>query len=383
MSRHTKQRSLLIDALRALASILVVLHHLAFYGPMADHVRPFGPRLWQWMANDARMAVQVFLVLGGYLAARSLAPAGRLGEAPLGPLLWNRFLRLALPYYVILLIAVAGNELARAWMAHDSISAPPSLGQLLAHVVLLHDLLGYEALSAGLWYVAIDMQLFLLMAALLWFGRFADREMPRSHARRPVNAAAVLVSLLGLVSLFYFNRDYAWDAWVLYFFGAYALGALAWWASNQARALPWLIAMAACTAGALLMTFRAGLLLALIVALLLGWTTWRRRTGYPAAISAPTVPGATGNAISWFGRISYSLFLVHFPVCLVVNAAFTRFMPAAAGWQSLGIVVAFATSVVAGALFHRFVEIPLMRWVGQTTGVPAAGISLKPSPPPT
>ena len=81
MSRHTKQRSLLIDALRALASILIVLHHLAFYGPMADHVRPVWPRLWQWMANDARMAVQVFLVLGGYLAARSLAPAGRLGGA--------------------------------------------------------------------------------------------------------------------------------------------------------------------------------------------------------------------------------------------------------------------------------------------------------------
>lgn len=382
MSRHTKQHSLLIDALRALASILIVLHHLAFYGPMADHVRPFGPRLWQWMANDARMAVQVFLVLGGFLAARSLAPAGRLGVAPLGPLLWNRFLRLALPYYVILLIAVAGNELARAWMAHDSISAPPSLGQLLAHVLLLHDLLGYEALSAGLWYVAIDMQLFLLMAALLWFGRFADRKMHRLHARRPFNGALVLVSLLGLVSLFHFNRDYAWDAWVLYFFGAYALGALAWWASNQARALPWLIAMTACTAGALLMTFRAGLLLALVVALLLGWTTWRHRTGHSAAIPAPDGPDAVGNTIRWLGRISYSLFLVHFPVCLVINAAFTRFMPSAAGWQALGIGVAFAASVASGALFHRFVETPLMHRVGRTTVAPGTVISLKPSPPP-
>ena len=32
-----------IDALKALASQLIVLHHLAFYGPMSDYARSLAP----------------------------------------------------------------------------------------------------------------------------------------------------------------------------------------------------------------------------------------------------------------------------------------------------------------------------------------------------
>ena len=126
--RHRSQHSLLVDGLKVTAAMLVVLHHLAFYGPMADHLRPVVPRLWQWLVDDARMAVQVFLVVGGFLAARSLAPSGwLLAGSGLGATLRQRFLRLALPYYLVLLVAIACNELARGWMTHPSISAPPTL----------------------------------------------------------------------------------------------------------------------------------------------------------------------------------------------------------------------------------------------------------------
>ena len=358
------QRSLLIDSLKALASALIVLHHLVFYGPMADHVRPLAPGVWAWLADDARMAVQVFLVIGGYLAARNLAPSGSLGAAPLSGVLWSRLLRLVLPYHVILLIAIAGNEIARSLMAHESISAPASLGQFAAHALLLHDILGYEALSAGLWYVAIDMQLFLLMAALLWLGRFADTAARQAYPGWRINSSTVLVALAGLSSLYYFNRDYAWDAWAVYFFGVYALGALVWWASSQTRVLAWLAAITAGAAGALLVVFRERLVLALVVALLLGVAALRRRDAQPSLHRLPRPPGALARAIHGSGRISYSLFLVHFPVCLVVNAAVSRFLPLTVGWQLLGVCVAFAASVAAGAVFHAHVEAPLLRRLG-------------------
>ena len=358
------QRSLLIDSLKALASALIVLHHLAFYGPMADHVRPLAPGVWAWLADDTRMAVQVFLVIGGYLAARNLAPSGSLGAAPLPGVLWSRLLRLVLPYHVILLIAIADNEIARSLMAHESISAPASLGQFAAHALLLHDILGYEALSAGLWYVAIDMQLFLLMAALLWLGRFADTAARQTYPGWRINSSTVLVALAGLSSLYYFNRDYAWDAWAVYFFGVYALGALVWWASSQTRVLAWLAAITAGAAGALLVVFRERLVLALVVALLLGVASLRRRDAQPSLHRLPRPPGVLARAIHGSGRISYSLFLVHFPVCLVVNAAVSRFLPLTVGWQLLGVCVAFAASVAAGAVFHAHVEAPLLRRLG-------------------
>jgi hypothetical protein len=66
-------------------------------------------------------------------------------------------------------------------MEHESISAAPDLGQLLAHVLLLHDLLDQEALSAGVWYVAIDFQLFALAILLLWL----PSRRPRGVRRWP------------------------------------------------------------------------------------------------------------------------------------------------------------------------------------------------------
>ena len=72
----------LINVLKAGAAQLIVLHHLAFYGPMSDHVQPMWPALIDWLGDSARIAVQVFLVIGGFLAAKSLAPAGLPGLAP-------------------------------------------------------------------------------------------------------------------------------------------------------------------------------------------------------------------------------------------------------------------------------------------------------------
>jgi hypothetical protein len=43
--------------------------------------------------------------------------------------------------------------------------------QIIAHIFLLQDILGFDALSAGIWYVAIDFQLFVLLLGILWMAR--------------------------------------------------------------------------------------------------------------------------------------------------------------------------------------------------------------------
>jgi peptidoglycan/LPS O-acetylase OafA/YrhL len=73
--------------------------------------------------------------------------------------------------------------------------------------------------------------------------------------------------------------------------------------------------------------------------------------------------------VAWLGRISYSVFLVHFPVCLVVNAAFDRFVVDHPGAHGAGVLLAWAASATAGAVFYRWVESPAMRWVSRRAGV--------------
>lgn len=344
------QRFLFIDALKALGSQFIVLHHLAFYGPMSDWTHSLAPGLVEWFSRDARMAVQVFLVVAGFLAARTLAPDGVLRTTTPGRALWQRYVRIGLPYLAALVVAMLCTELARLWMEHDTVSEPPTAWQFLAHALMIQSLIGVDSLSAGVWYVAIDLQLFALLLLLLWAVRSA---VPGRLGWQP-RAARLAVTLVVLASFFHFNRDAQWDNWALYFFGAYGLGVLTAWASapeqaDTARWLWWGVVMAAMLA--LAVDYRERLVLALMVAGLLAWSL---RGGW-------FYHWPQSRILAYLGRISYSVFLLNFPVALVVNAWFTRFASPDPVVQTLGVVLAWLACNVAGALFHHAVEQPLSR----------------------
>jgi peptidoglycan/LPS O-acetylase OafA/YrhL len=342
----------LINLLKAGAAQLIVLHHLAFYGPMADAARPLMPSIVDWLDHNGRIAVQAFLVISGFLVAKSLSPSGLPGIGnPLGTI-WRRYIKLAPPFIVAMLLAIGASALARTWMVHDSISAPPNMSQLAAHVLLLHSVLGYESLSAGAWYVAIDFQLYTLITCLLWVGG-------RIAGNRPMPWLMPLLVTLGVsISLLYFNRDAEFDVWAPYFFGSYGLGILAWWASDPRRpfvaTFSLLLMMVVPAVLALELDFRSRIAVASVVACFLFLYGRTRLSTYASS---------GWSVINYLGKISYSIFLVHFPVCLVVNAAFTRFVPDDAYLQGAGVVWAWAASVAAGAVFHHWVEAPLGRFL--------------------
>ena len=63
----------MIDAVKATGCLLIVLHHLAFYGPMSDVVDNSWPELISWLYDHGRLAVQFFLVCAGFLTAGNMA----------------------------------------------------------------------------------------------------------------------------------------------------------------------------------------------------------------------------------------------------------------------------------------------------------------------
>ncbi|SFU36156.1 Peptidoglycan/LPS O-acetylase OafA/YrhL, contains acyltransferase and SGNH-hydrolase domains [Polaromonas sp. YR568] len=351
-----------IDALKGLACVMIVWHHLAFYGPMSDVVHPFAPALMGWLYDYGRMAVQVFLVVGGFLGAASLAPKGvAVFDSP-GRLLFRRYWRLAKPYLVALAVSVLVAALVRPWFAHPSVPAAPTLPQLLAHVFLLQDILGQEALSAGVWYVAIDFQLYA--AAVLIF-TFARRFQSQSgeHADGAVSAplGVSLVLLLALASLLFFNRLPAFDITALYFCGSYALGMLAFWASSNmgGRRGFWLAAMAAMGALALALDFRGRLVVALVTAFGLVWLSSLQPNAWLLRCSQQ-------RWLLQLGKVSYSVFLIHFPVCLLVNAIAGHFWPTQLLPNVAGLLLAFVLSLLAGSALYRWVESqPLLPVLGR------------------
>lgn len=339
-----KQRLPAVDLLKAAASQLIVLHHLAAYGPLSEAVEDIAPGLIAWFYDHGRMAVQVFLVIGGYLTARNFMPVGQPYAGSHFSAVANRYLRLVVPFLAALTLAVTCAAVARLSLDDDFVPAAPTVVQALSHVLLLQGILGHEALTAGAWYVAIDLQLFVVLILL---SRFAAAG--RSGVHLPL--MPWLAGLLMVASLFWFNRDTTLDNWAPYFFGAYGLGAATWWASRARRPQAVVAALAALTVAALLVDFRGRIAVALATALFLALAGGSARFAERLSI----------RGLQRLGEISYSLFLVHFPVLMLANAIFVEsdFDSPVAG--AIGLAATWAASLAAAVVFHRWVEAPANR----------------------
>jgi peptidoglycan/LPS O-acetylase OafA/YrhL len=164
-------------------------------------------------------------------------------------------------------------------------------------------------------------------------------------AKGPPLARGVLAAL-GLVSSFWLNRRPDLDHFAIYFLGSYALGLLVAWvqagAVRPGLALGYLILVAL----ALTLDFRSRLVVATATALAL---LWGHRAGWVSQ-------WPRSRAVDRLARWSYSLFLVHFPVCLVVNAWWSRHVPTDPWLSLLGMTAAYGASLVAAVAFYHGVE---------------------------
>ena len=336
------ERSLTVDALKVIAAQFIVWHHFSAYGPMADTMTLMWPQLMEWLYRYARLAVQVFLVVGGYLAAQSV-----MHQSVQHPLIHiaKRYLRLV-PFYVLALalisiaVAVSRDTIHASWLPSE-----PSVWQFLAHSFLAHDILGFEALSSGAWYVAVDFQLYALLI-LLCHGL----QTP-THRR-----LSMAIAVLCVASMWQFNRVDELDIWAIYFFAAYGLGVLAAWAKRSAfdTRVFWLTALLA--VGALWVEYRTRLSLALVTAVwlvikpkgMVHWTPMKR-------------------VLHRLSNSAYVLFLTHFGVIVLFSDMWNKshFYDPDTAFALTGF--AWLCCVGVGLFLHEKAEVPIHHWVAQKT----------------
>ncbi|MBH1963744.1 MAG: acyltransferase [Comamonadaceae bacterium] len=345
---------------KAGASQLIVWHHLVHYGPLVERAERILPDFVNWLDTQALMAVQVFLVIAGFLATKSLwprpdAPGVVLSEWPRR--VWQRYRRLAPPYLAALMVVILCSALARGLMKDVDTPAAPTVAQALAHALMLQDVLNQPALSAGVWYVAMDLQLFALLALLAsLIAKKPNAQTKKLPDRLSPGAYLPLILLLSaaLTSLCVFNLNSSGDIWAPYFFGAYALGVLAAWGTN--KSLPGNKVGATLLIGALLalsltLQWRERIALAGLAALVLLW-----QPGRWALVRSPINP-----LMEWLAKISYSVFLIHYPVSLAVNGLVIRLFPGSTAVHVAGMIVAWLLSLGCGWLLWRNTELDVAK----------------------
>jgi peptidoglycan/LPS O-acetylase OafA/YrhL len=255
---------------------------------------------------------------------------------------WHRYIRLLRPYVVVLLLAIVFAALSRQMISHEDTPAAPGFLQVLVHILLMHDIIHVNALSAGVWYVAIDFQLYLVFVLMLW-----GSQKLAQHCRIDMRTMALLLVLgLSAASLLWFNRDPAMDEWAFYFFGAYSLGIMVQWSDGFTRKHPWLAILLGVVVVALALEWRSRLAIAVSTALILGVGLHLK----------PLLFQGIHSLFGWLGRISYSVFLIHYPVVLIVGSVVASVWPGDATMSAVGLLGAWGLALWGGSMLYRYVE---------------------------
>ena len=328
---------------------MIILHHLSSYGQIAEDARKVLPGLMTWLFEYGRYAVQIFLVMAGYLAAKSLSryASTKFSANGLLKLILNRYLRLFSPYAAALIFTIACAYIARLWVNDEFIGQSETLSQFLAHLFFIQDILGLDSISAGAWYVAIDWQLYSVLAIL--FVSFPN-----------YRALIWLISIFAVSSLLFFNRSSDYEAYFIYFIGSYGLGVLAYLASGFQDS------------GVKRVAKVALILIGLIIAAASFQQVWLRNfLAWFVALALylwgdVTYPAIKGKdfflkMIAWGSQRSYCAFLIHFAFILLANTLYialglhTHESGVIAIALMLGVV---GCSIVAANYLYRWIEIP-------------------------
>lgn len=355
-----------LTGVRALAALMVLLLHASQNFPTS--------LTGNALVERGYLGVDLFFILSGFIIAhvylRDLVP---LRARPLRIFLWHRFVRLFPAHATVLLVLVA--LIAAAQAAGVALNDPRnwSYRDLPWHFLMVHawgvtDIAGWNSPS---WSISAEW-----FAYLLFPGAAALALALPKRAALPL----VLAVLLAEGLLPYLGGWSIAGAWL----GAPALirvaaefisGVLIYRAvaiDMESLSPGWSDAL---TFGGLAMFCVAALLLpvdALLIALL-------------AAIIAGVSGRGTGvravfgsRLALWLGEISYSIYVVHFPIILVLRRVAERigFTSGAAGWAMF--LIAIAVVIAAAALLFYGVEQPARRRLrnlfGRIEGSAPAGV---------
>lgn len=349
-----------IDALRGVAVFAVVLCHL----PSFDVGNPPAPAFPAWLTHvleHGRVGVHLFLVISGFCIHLGRARAEPAAFDFVG--FWKRRLRrLYPPYAAAVVISLAATFVYYALIGghlHEGLAASfgqPSTLALVADVVVLALLLqnvwfaGPRVHNIALWTLALEEQLYLLYAPLLWL----RRRWGWTWTLTLVVAVTLATRAIGVGT-----GNHVWlligpGRWIEWALGALAVEALVGRVTLPAwtRSFAVFIALFGCA----VLSWEwfdahpgspAGLVVDLLYGLaffvLVNAVTSRERDG--------NFKGPVTSALVALGVVSYSLYLTHIPT-MNATRQLAHLGLGAVPVAALRLVVPIVFAIV----FHRLIE---------------------------
>ena len=366
-----------LDTLRALAIVLVVLHHYVLFVSGAD---TFG-----WVGKIGWVGVDLFFALSGYLIGNQIFAAMRSPQGlSLGNFYGRRLLRTLPNYYCVLALYF----LSPAW--RDNRQLPP-LWEFLTFTQNIY--LAPGTAFSHAWSLCIEEQFYLLLPAcalaialcrslrsalrlawtaiaaafvigmlvrgVLWCELVDGRALALNHYYKYIYYSTFcrFDELLAGVALALLKNHHArlWRRLTAH--GNLALGA-----GSAVTAIA--IVLLLSNRYSFAMTVFGYPMLALGFALLILAALSKSAPGQASLLSRVRIPGAQQLALC-----SYALYLTHKQVCILAGASLAARGYGAGSLVTIG--VSLALSVLSGWLLYRLVETPFMALRARCLRAPA------------
>jgi peptidoglycan/LPS O-acetylase OafA/YrhL len=345
-----------LDVLRGLAAFAIVFFHMRVPLWIGWHAIAGNPdysvvdRALAWLSLPMTLfgtTVMLFFVVSGFaIHYPYAAPEARVEW---GAYAVRRCFRIYPPYAVAVLLTIAAERLA-ATLIGTPLSHPGTVAASLAMTQNYVPPAGQLIGNPSLWSLPVEVELYIMYPVLLWMWRRAGL------AATLIIVAATSAAAAGALA---FGHDWPMGNfakyWIIWVSGAVLAeltraNRLPRWRTSYSFALPAGVGLAiAARSGGLAFGFEH-FLWGGIYFLLVLWVLH-----HPAFLAR--LPAHVTAALLWLGKISYSLYLVHFPLLLVLGAGWI----AAFGQKPSNLLVSIAGSLAtlpAAYLLWRFVERP-------------------------
>lgn len=336
------QRFTLVDALRGIAAVGVLFHHMLFNSELQVTLWSTLPFWLLELCRKGAFGVEIFFVLSGFVIVHSLRNV-RMTPRAVGNFMLRRQLRLDPPYWTMLVLTVASIYVEQhvPWIERRPL---PTWYEFGANLFYLNQIVGSVQIMAVSWTLCMEVQFYLVLILLL----LAGKTMSPSGARSATYSAA-LVWVLGITSMLL--PRYMIPGWFIELWFYFAAGALCYWAVHTPR---------------FRMAFLGYMGLFLVAAIwqeprpmLMGWTT--ALLLYTAGRMGKLSTWLNFAPLQYFGRISYSLYLSHLMVAAYVLRLGYRLTGTNHAGAALWFCVAGVVSIAAAHALYLLVERPSIR----------------------
>lgn len=301
-SRPIQERLLFIDGLRAIAALWVILYHFYHNSPYFDYFTSVLPEPLLFLCAKGWLGVEIFFVVSGYVIALSLSRDAITPRYTIGFIV-RRYIRLYPPYFAIILAWILLTWFSNLLISSRTL-AYPSWQQLLCHVFYLQNLFSQGDIVPVTWSLCLEIQFYVLYIVCL-----LCMMAPRRWMRIAGGGLLWLTTIFSWIVPFapsLFPPELRINDWFLGTWYLFSMGVFAAWAKQNRRMFRFACSLAV---GILcILCFRWNQAVFIGLATMVGILAATHFQKLGAWLSSPI--------IQYFGRRSYSIYLVHFAVGL-------------------------------------------------------------------